>query len=72
MSRSSHWVENTSLVREWVEMRHEIMRHKWIESEKSGRDIGWDRAFINWLMNHGQEFVESREVRRPIGIFFRQ
>lgn len=53
------WIENTNLVREWLEMKQEIQRHKWIESEKSGRDIGWDRAFINWMMNHRRDFISS-------------
>ena len=30
----------------------EILRHKWIESEKAGRDIGFDSAVIDWSVNH--------------------
>jgi len=30
----------------------EILRHKWLESEKAGRDIGFDSAVIDWSVNH--------------------
>jgi hypothetical protein len=30
----------------------EIMRHKWIESEKAGRDIGFEVALIDWTVRH--------------------
>jgi hypothetical protein len=32
--------------------RAEILRHKWIESEKAGRDIGFDDALIDWTVHH--------------------
>ena len=32
--------------------RSEILRHKWIESEKAGRDIGFDVALIDWTVHH--------------------
>jgi hypothetical protein len=30
----------------------EIEKYKWIESEKAGRDIGWERAQEEWLRKH--------------------
>ena len=30
----------------------EILRHKWIESEKAGCDIGFDAALIDWMVHH--------------------
>ena len=32
--------------------RAEILRHKWIESEKAGRDIGFDVALFDWIVHH--------------------
>lgn len=32
--------------------RDEILRHKWIESEKAGRDIGFEAALFDWVKNH--------------------
>lgn len=30
----------------------EIEKYKWIESEKAGIDIGWERAATEWLDRH--------------------
>ena len=30
----------------------EIKKYKWIESEKAGRDIGWERAQREWIQRH--------------------
>ena len=45
-------VRRSSLYREFQAERDEILRHKWIESEKAGRDIGFDTALIDWLVHH--------------------
>ncbi len=33
-------------------LQEEIDRYKWIESEKAGRDIGWQRAAGEWWERH--------------------
>ena len=33
----------------------EIDRHKWIESQKAGRDLGEDAVF-DWVMNYAEDF----------------
>jgi hypothetical protein len=30
----------------------EIMTYKWLESEKAGRDIGWETANQEWTNTH--------------------
>ncbi len=42
----------SSLYAEFLAEREEILRHKWIESEKVGRDIGFERALIDWTRHH--------------------
>ena len=37
------WVKNSPLYREFLAEREEIMKHKWIESEKARHDIGFER-----------------------------
>jgi hypothetical protein len=29
--------------------QEEIKKYKWIESEKAGKDIGWERATSEWM-----------------------
>lgn len=45
-------VRNSTLYREFLAEREEILRHKWIESEKVGHDIGFERALLDWVMRH--------------------
>ena len=36
----------------------EINRHLWIESEKAGRDIGFEAAADDWLKKYSAEWVK--------------
>ncbi|MDQ1284678.1 MAG: hypothetical protein QG663_81 [Thermodesulfobacteriota bacterium] len=40
----------------------EIERHKWIESEKAGRDLGTE-AIIDWIMKYADRFSEQYQQR---------
>lgn len=52
----------SSLYREFLAEREEILRHKWIESEKAGKDIGFERALLDWIRKHRDGW---RATRRP-------
>ena len=43
-------IAETSLYREFLAQKEEIMKHKWYESEKAGRDVGFAYALIDWTM----------------------
>jgi hypothetical protein len=45
-------VRNSSLYLEFLAEREEVLRHKWLESEKAGHDIGFERALIEWIIKH--------------------
>ena len=47
------WVQKSQIVSHWREIKGEILRHKWYESEKAGHDIGWERAAISWQIRYG-------------------
>lgn len=36
----------------------EIKRHLWIESEKAGYDIGYEKAAEDWIKNFSQAWME--------------
>lgn len=55
---SNHWVENTALVRLHRCCVEEIQKHKWIESEKAGFDIGWTVAEKDWYRRYGRQFKQ--------------
>ena len=54
-------VKNSSLYREFEAEREEILKHKWIESEKAGRDIGFDRALTDWIVKHRTKWRRARQ-----------
>jgi hypothetical protein len=58
---SQDLVRNSSLYREFQAERDEILRHKWIESEKLGYDIGFERALTDWIIKHRAKWRESRQ-----------
>ncbi len=53
-------LHRSSLYREFLAEREEILRHKWLESEKAGHDIGYDRALLDWIMNHREKWRNGR------------
>jgi hypothetical protein len=55
-------VRNSSLYREFQAEREEILKHKWIESEKVGYDIGFERALTDWIIKHRSKWRKSRQV----------
>lgn len=50
-----------SLYQEFQAQREEVLKHKWIESEKAGRDIGFERALTDWMITRRSEWFKSRK-----------
>ena len=59
------FVKNSVLYKEFLAEREEILKHKWIESEKAGTDIGFERALLDWIVKHRSSWRDKRlkEVR---------
>ena len=55
-------LKNSSLYREFQAEREEILRHKWIESEKAGHDIGFERALTDWIVRHRSKWRKTRQL----------
>ena len=60
----SDLLKNSSLYREFLAEREEIMRHKWLKSEKGGTDIGFEEALTDWMVNHRAEWRKRRQAER--------
>lgn len=63
--QESPFVKNSVLYKEFLAEREEILKHKWIESEKAGTDIGFEKALLDWIMRYRSQWREKRnkEVR---------
>lgn len=57
-------LKNSTLYQEFLAERDEILKHKWIESEKAGYDIGFERAMTDWLVNHSAAWRRWRKNQR--------
>jgi hypothetical protein len=52
----------SELYREFLLEREEILRHKWIESEKAGYDIGFEKALLDWILHHRTAWKRNRKT----------
>jgi len=69
--------DSTGLYKEFLAERQEILCHKWIESEKAGCDIGFERALLDWTLKYRSAWCEKRKcfnfaVEPKIGVDNRQ
>jgi hypothetical protein len=62
-------LRNSTLYQEFLAERDEILKHKWIESEKAGYDIGFERALADWIINHRAAWRRwRRSVRQGLAV----
>jgi hypothetical protein len=59
---ANDFLKHSSLYREFQAEREEILRHKWIESEKAGHDIGFERALTDWIIRHRASWRKTRQT----------
>lgn len=59
----SDLVRDSLLYKEFLAEREEILRHKWIESEKAGHDIGFEKALLDWIVRHRSSWRTQRQQR---------
>jgi hypothetical protein len=62
--RMEDLLKHSTLYQEFLAERDEILKHKWIESEKAGYDIGFERALTDWLVNHSAGWRRWRRSLR--------
>lgn len=63
-TESQHgFAQRSTLYQEFLAEREEILRHKWIESEKLGKDIGFERALLDWIRKHRESWRNARNKK---------
>lgn len=55
---------NSSVYKEFQLEKEEILRHKWLESEKVGYDIGFERALADWVVKHRSKWRRGRQAAK--------
>ena len=57
-------VKGSLLYQELMAEHEEILRHKWLESEKAGHDIGLDLAQVDWQVKHRSRWLKEQQEKR--------
>lgn len=63
-SASREFVKQSSLYQEFLAEREEILKHKWLESERLGYDIGFERALLDWIRKHRESWRAARRQQQ--------
>lgn len=53
-------LKHSLLYKSFLSEREEILKHKWIESQKYGYDIGFERALIEWSTKYRIGWLKSK------------
>jgi hypothetical protein len=61
------FVKQSNLYQEFLAEREEILKHKWLESERLGYDIGFERALLDWIRKHRDTWRASRRAQLGMG-----
>jgi hypothetical protein len=64
---SREFVKQSSLYQEFLAEREEILKHKWLESERLGYDIGFERALLDWIRKHREGWRAARRQNLSSG-----
>ena len=64
MPNSSNAERSINYYEKFLIEREEILRHKWIESQKAHEDIGFERALTNWVIHHRGKWRESTKQKK--------
>lgn len=49
----------STLYEKFSNIKNEILKHKWIESEKVRRDIGFENALVDWNMKYHAIWIKN-------------
>jgi len=55
----NHGMKNMSLYNTFLQIKDEIDRHKWFESEKNHHDVGFEYALTDWVQKHRLDFINN-------------
>jgi len=53
---------SSTIYRDFLEERDEILKHKWYQSEKAGYDIGFDKALMEWVIRHRSSWRSAKKT----------
>lgn len=64
--QDSTFIKGSLLYRVFLAEKDEILRHKWIESEKVGYDIGFERALLDWVHHYRSQWRSQWQQKQHL------
>lgn len=61
--KPNNFLQKSSFLQEIVAEKQQILELKWIESEKVGFDIGYDKALCSWVRFHRLDWQKYRRAK---------
>jgi hypothetical protein len=58
---NDHFATGSTLYQEFLAEREEILKLKWIESEKADKDIGFEKALMIWVRKYRDNWKIERK-----------
>jgi hypothetical protein len=58
----SDLLKKSSLYRHFQAEREEILKHECIEPKKTGHDLGFEQAMIDWIIMHRSQWRDGRKM----------
>jgi len=55
---SDYPLKGSLLYKKYEEERQHILKNKWYMSEKCGKDVGFERALLDWIINK-KEYLKT-------------
>lgn len=60
VEESNRILSHSSVFKEFQKEKNEINKLKWLESEKSGKDISYEQALFMWARRHRSPWRAAR------------
>ena len=57
-------ISGAGYYQEFLAEREEILRYKWLQSERENHDIGFERALTEWIAGHREDWRNRRREAR--------
>ena len=61
LSATQDFYINSLIYKDFLEEREEVLKHKWLESEKKGYDVGYSTALIDWIIKYRSGWRNHRK-----------
>lgn len=68
IDKAKEFVFKSNFFKEYCQKKEQVMKYKWIESEKQGRDIGLEKAWLQWEARYYRTWknsIKQEDVKNP-------